>query len=307
MTLRIAYVAGYGRSGSTLLDIMLGAAAGATSLGETGMLWLRHGEDAEACSCGARLRDCPVWAPVVAGVESGEAIARDRAAHRREGWFRGFFAPRRAAVEDRYGRAWAQVFATLAQAHGTPLLIDSSKTAYRYFWRPSALARDAGADVRVLHLVRDPRAVVLSCMKGQNSRLAVGDESVRPAAWAIALVGWLVANLGAALNARRLGRPRLLVQYERLVAAPGEELARIGRFLDADFAEVAERLQRAEPLPVGHLVAGNRMARRGVVLPAPQPPVERLPSRLAEFACRWFAVPIHARLLAGAAQDAEGQ
>jgi hypothetical protein len=300
----IAYVAGYGRSGSTLLDVVLGAGDAVVSLGEVGMLWRLLDDPAAHCSCGEAIAKCPYWGPVVAAfADAGAPSAADcdRLSRSHEHWVRGWFKGERKAVEG-YGKCWRAVLGAAAAACGARLVVDSSKTAYRHFWRPRALCGYAGADVRLLHLIRDPRAVVASCMKGQNSRLAKGDDRTRPFAWAIALIGWAVANVGARLNARRLGREKLLVvQYENLLSEPEHELARIGRFLGVDFSAVAERMRRGEALPVGHLIGGNRMLKKGVVFARTQPEeVARAPGIFAELACRWFAVPLHRRMIVAA-------
>src|SRR5437870_4438917 len=60
---RVLYIGGCGRSGSTLLDRMLGQVPGVCSLGELTHLWRGLLDNAE-CGCGAPIRDCPFWRAV---------------------------------------------------------------------------------------------------------------------------------------------------------------------------------------------------------------------------------------------------
>ena len=49
---RVAYIAGAGRSGSTLLAMMLGTLPGWVSVGELRHLWARGVEENQLCGCG---------------------------------------------------------------------------------------------------------------------------------------------------------------------------------------------------------------------------------------------------------------
>ncbi len=304
----VVYVAGYGRSGSTLLGIVLGAHAGVMSLGEVGMLWDLVGKPDTVCTCGEPFSACPRWAPVIGAIEHEYSLAGlKKESVGLESWIKaapGFLFGWRRPAGSVYGPASARFFQLLSGDGATRVFIDSSKTAYRFFWRPVALRRVAEVPVRMIHLVRDPRAVLASCMKGQNSRLAVGDDSLRPMASVIALIGWIVANVAARLNARRLGPGNcLLVEYEDLAAKPQQTLDRIGRFLGLDMESVQERMRHGLPFEAGHLAAGNRMAKAGVVFPQAHP--LQLP-RLGfwqRLGCALFALPLRAHLRRRASRE----
>ena len=288
----IVYVAGYGRSGSTLLDVVLGAHPDIAGLGEVGLLWRQLAQPGGECACGAPLPDCPRWGPALRALGARfELGALEAQSQRQEAW-RGGGTPGHGD----YGPAMAALFADVAAREGARLLVDSSKTSYRFARRPVALHRAAGLGVRQLHLVRDPRAVLASCLKGQNSRLAVGDDRVRTFATPIALAGWVASNVAALWNARRLGPgSTLVVEYEALVSRPREALARIGAFLGVDLAGVATRIEAGEAFDAGHVVAGNRMARAGGVVPHVLPPEPSL-GAWRRLACAVLAAPLHAWL-----------
>src|SRR3989442_15817386 len=60
---KVLYIGGCGRSGSTLLDRMLGQVPGVFPLGELPHLWRGLLHNAE-CGCGAPIRNCPFWLAV---------------------------------------------------------------------------------------------------------------------------------------------------------------------------------------------------------------------------------------------------
>jgi len=64
---KIIYIAGLGHSGTTLLDMSLGAAGGVTGLGELKTLMddnTRQKHYTSVCSCGKKAGDCDIWGKI---------------------------------------------------------------------------------------------------------------------------------------------------------------------------------------------------------------------------------------------------
>jgi len=76
---KIIYIAGLGHSGTTLLDMSLGAADGVTGLGELKTLLddrTRERHYTSVCSCGKKADECDIWGkfrPLMKGLSSDEA------------------------------------------------------------------------------------------------------------------------------------------------------------------------------------------------------------------------------------------
>src|SRR6266498_4080255 len=86
-TLKVLYIAGAGRSGSTLLDGVLGQLDGFFAAGELRYLWERGLQESRLCGCGVAVRDCPTWRAVLAsafgpGVDANAAARLQRKATR---------------------------------------------------------------------------------------------------------------------------------------------------------------------------------------------------------------------------------
>lgn len=58
---KVIYFAGYGRSGSTLLDLIFGEMTDFFSVGEIGLIWERSFINNELCSCSLPFSDCDFW------------------------------------------------------------------------------------------------------------------------------------------------------------------------------------------------------------------------------------------------------
>lgn len=304
---RVLYIAGAGRSGSTLLDIALGNHPEITSVGELSKLvpsaLLKH----EYCACGERGDECAFWREVVARWLGGGAGRAEQEAYlalqerfeRARRWRRLGAERRRlqggqpSPLFQNYAERTAVLFRAVAQTVGKPVVVDSSKNPARAF----ALSLVPGIEVAVIHLVRDPRGVAFSYQKpfARDERGGVQHDIAPLPGWRTAL-GWRFANAAservlAALPAGHGARLR----YEDLVSDPRRAFAGLGPLLGVDFTDLGERLAAGEEMQVHHTVAGSRLRMQGRVrLAADSQWQSAMPAR-ARAAVARFAGPALAR------------
>lgn len=258
----ILYIAGYGRSGSTLLDRLLGLLPDVRGLGEVARLpWHLRAPHRAACACGTTLGACPFWSRVVAAHDpalraAGGPAGAWRLVRRYEG-ARRLWLPALASGTgyERYAAFARGVLVAVRRETGAGVLVDSSKSARNSAARPLALAA-LGEDVRVVHLVRPLRGV-LEAVRGYDERSPLL-RAPRTAA------GYAAANLAARTVGRRIGPDRFLtVRFDDLLADAGREVARIaawaGLALPASWPDVAETFN--------HRFSGNRSRLAPLVLP----------------------------------------
>jgi Sulfotransferase family len=239
---RVLFVAGSGRSGSTLVTNVLGQAEGVFAAGELRYLWQRGAIDDRPCGCGRSFTECPVWSRVMKEVDADpDSVATALR--------RGLRIRRLPALLWRRRVEAHPGIAALYSALGSDVVVDSSKLP------PYGLLVDGlpGVEARVLHLVRDPRAAAFSWRRRRGID-GPGDDRLmsRPPVAKAALL-WLVWNATAALLWRRSGR-YLRVRYEDFVADPAAVTRRI-----ADFAGVPGVGFDANTVHLAptHAVAGN--------------------------------------------------
>ncbi|MFC1531521.1 sulfotransferase [Gemmatimonadota bacterium] len=264
--IRIVYIMGYGRSGSTLLDVMLGCHADITGVGEISYLseWLA---DNKQCACHYSIRECDFWSRVFSesNLSLGEeSLSRevDRSVESRRALPRLLAGRLPENMVARYRRSQAALFAAVASVAENRVIVDSSKSVHRTDGRALALQRYTDLDVRVIHLVRDARAVTWSALKGPGGSEKLGYTRVLPpllrGLWVVA--DWTITNLVCLVLARRLTpRSVIRVRYEDLVRNPRSELARIGAFVGVNLTDVSEMISLGQPLSPGHNVGGNRL------------------------------------------------
>lgn len=245
--IKLIYIAGYGRSGSTLLDIALGQHSNLFGAGEIGPLTRHVWDNDEYCACGERVGSCSLWSEVMAEWKADlpAYLRQQRGSETIVAWNRnpGDHCERTQALLD-----------IVAARSGKAVVVDSSKLPGRGF----ALASTPGVEVYLVHLVRDPRAVVWSMMKPMKRSVEEGiQKELRPKPWLYTALRWLIVNLATEALARKLGRGRSLrVRYEDFVASPSGTLRRIVELAGEQQETLADGI--SAPLRPCHQVAGSR-------------------------------------------------
>lgn len=260
----ILLIGGTGRSGSTLLDRLLGELPGFVAVGELRYTWKEALADNRYCGCGARFLDCPFWSKVGSQALGGwdridlsEAVALERsiARHRHIPLLAmGDAAPARYTGRlDRYLGMLSPMYEAIRDVSGADVIVDSTKdAAYAH-----VLRRMPGFDFRVLHLVRDSRGVAWSWAKVVRSD---PDHYMRQFSPPVTALRWTAYNLMVeSLGWFRV--PRLLLRYEALVANPQAALAAVASFVERPLHPEALGFLdgRRAWLGAHHTVAGNPM------------------------------------------------
>jgi len=290
-TPKILYIAGYGRSGSTLLSILLDNLPGVVGMGGVAGLPRYLGVRGRECSCNRSYIDCSAWGKTIRVLPGGIDFIKELGAiqHQVESWSKGLTGPVRENIRVHYARKITEFFRTVARTRGASVLVDASKCAYPYMWRALSLSQISELDVFIIHLVRDAKEVVASRKKGRNidlERGKTGRQSFVDSS--IGLAGWLTANL-AAWYTRRCSESRqsMVVTYKDLVQSPeavAQQIISRAKLSEIDPSAVFEKKGSLE---VGHLVGSNRMARNSdtVEIDPSRSSVYRL-SKFEKFAIR---------------------
>lgn len=264
---KVLYVAGVGRSGSTVLECLLNLAPGYAACGEVTFLWERGLRGRHRCGCGETIPACAVWGPVVAEIPADQQ-EEAWTLHRRLARFRSLPAHllgggvRRREALARYRTILSRVYRARARATGATVLVDTS--TYPAFG--AVLAGAPGLDVRLLQLVRDPRGCAFSWQR-RKQRPEVdepGAEMPRLGPGYVALE-WMVSHLGSEWLAGQVEHATRR-RYEDFAEAPVEALLAIGDLMDEPVDAAAVLAQAAQGLGSNHTVSGNplRFLRSGV-------------------------------------------
>ena len=240
--MKIVAICGSGRSGSTLLSLLLSQDAKVFNLGQFRHLW-RAIDSSAPCSCGDDIDACAVYSRVISHdhAESGipaisqmhqleKAFVKD--ASRQSNWAG---ADVRAGLQERHHDFLARMESDLnriADVTHASHFVDTSKTPEMSL----AFSLMPDMELYLLNLVRDPRAVACSWHKRKGSISAMFKNGRD---WAARQRRLESCKLG-------LGSRFLTVRYEDLAASPVAVVQSI-----SDWGEI--------PVPDGVFVQSNRV------------------------------------------------
>jgi uncharacterized protein (DUF2237 family) len=235
---KLLLIRGLGHSGTTILDLALGAHPQMVGLGEAARILERpspsdaHRGPAQLrgalrfkrrCTCGEIASECPVWGPVLAWLPEHDhctlAVKMQRLIHSLEG----------AQALDSSATSW---------------VIDSYQGDFSLPFEP-----DSDLDIRVIHLTRDLRSWV-------HSRARSGRERGRWFPGLKPLLRWCWMNARHERLLQRCPHPVLRLGYEQLALDPEASLRRICTWLGL---EMSEQMLQPGQFSTSHVLSGNRM------------------------------------------------
>ncbi|MCA1702780.1 MAG: sulfotransferase [Actinobacteria bacterium] len=253
---KVLYIIGTQRGGSTIVGRVLGLLPGFEFAGEVRRLWEHGIAPGRTCGCGLLLRDCPVWSTVLdavsaAGIDPEEVPdLQHQVAPVRHSWrCTGGLLDRKdrpTGPQATYTQAMGHVYAALADTYDADVLVDSSKLPAD----AAVLAGIPGVDAYYLHLVRDPRGVLASQLRRHHPTSPFHRLSGAVAG----VASWALRHDTPRRLESGIGDVRILrVRYEDFVADAPAAAAAIGAFVGHTATPLA-----AGPadLPLVHTPAG---------------------------------------------------
>jgi len=260
--MKVLYVAGSGRSGSTILDNILGQLDGVVAVGEVRFLWERGMVEDRTCGCGAAFSACPFWTAVLerafggsAGVDPRRMMALLARGTRARHVPRLVGSPTRrrrfVAGLDELPATLHALYEAIAAESGAEVIVDSSKLPTY----GAVLGEVPGIEVSTLHLLRDPRAAGYSWLRRKPLPDKPGAVMQRQGPLHSAAL-WTLWNATAEALGRGSASYRRL-RYEDLIAEPEPQVRAIAAWVGQELRPspfVAPDRVRLAP---AHGVAGN--------------------------------------------------
>ena len=235
---KLLLIRGLGHSGTTILDLALGAHPQMVGLGEAARILARpapsdaHRGPAQLrgdlrferrCTCGEVAADCPVWGPVLAWLPEHDDCS--------------------LAVKMK------RLIAALERAH----VLESSSTSWVIDSYQGDLSlpfeQESDLEIRVIHLTRDLRSWI-------HSRARSGRERGRWLPGLKPMLRWCWMNARHERLLQRCPHPVLRLGYEQLALDPEASLRRICTWLGL---EMSEQMLQPGSFSTSHLLSGNRM------------------------------------------------
>jgi hypothetical protein len=170
--MRILYIAGRGRSGSTLLGNTLNEIDGFFHIGELRYVWQIAFLENRRCGCGNQVQSCPFWSSIMADtldslssqdITAYEVASIDSSLPSHSELLFKILLGKKPDISTTYINSlsilYDFIFSELSTSYN--YVVDSSKFPIHAYILKDIL----GFDVSVIHLLRDPRATTYSWRK----------------------------------------------------------------------------------------------------------------------------------------------
>ena len=262
--IKVVFIGGCGRSGTTLLDLMLGQNPSCFSLGEVYHIWKRGFIENQLCGCGVPFRSCNFWQSVIEEASGTmdlsfvpSILRLERSVSRfRYLPFLAWPSLRSTAFDAKvrqYASTLESLYGAIAKVSGRNVLVDSSKLAVHGL----VLSEISDIELFVIHVVRDGPAVIYSWQRKRPRPEIFWKQSFMPRSGLIkGIQVWLLANFSVQLLSKRRCRYKIL-NYEKLTDQPRKEVGRIMEWLELKTQPETFVNDYTIDLGVNHTVSGN--------------------------------------------------
>lgn len=224
--INILYIYGAGRSGTTLLDCVLGQHGRFFSLGQFLSMPTILERESQICACGERVKDCSFWSPFIDEFESTlRSIQQARSpdyffarGHRLlELWMcvQFFLFGKLPDVPKDHMERQERILRSISERSHCSWLVDSSKKPLRLL----ALLRLKNVNTCVIYVIRDGRGFIASKKK---------EKSARKTGPFLSAISWAYQNfLAFMIHSRVTPENRIMISYEDFIKDPGMQVTRI--------------------------------------------------------------------------------
>ncbi|MDH5694172.1 MAG: sulfotransferase [Gammaproteobacteria bacterium] len=248
---RVVYIMGSGRSGSTVLEVLLANSPDAVGVGELSHVIEDGFIKNKKCSCGEEFRKCGFWGRIVARVESErrdwERLNRIlRGVEWHKGYWLTLLGLQKKKVQCDYKEINEVLLDAIFEEGEGKYIIDSSKYAGR------ALALSQQRDIRVICLLRSPSGLLNSFRKPNK-------EEQRPKSLVSLFLYYVYVTTSVRLAISRLPTQVFKLNYEDLVKNPSRVLDEISEFTELNLVDVKRKVEEKRMHTVGHLITANRI------------------------------------------------
>ena len=233
--MQVVFINGYGRSGSTILEAVLATRGEVFPVGELRNIWLR-GVLGYKCSCNSKILDCEFWKEVLSHVSGDEGIERFfykmEAVRSKYDRIR-YFCKIRSLIDLPDDLVWyinvyERIYQEVSRITGKKVILDSSKNPTH----AAILSKSNKIDVKNIHLVRHPRAVVYSWSRKKERKESPNFEYMPIHQFYKSSALWVAMNY----QAEMIGGNNLRVRYEDFIGDPEKTITKVLEFIGEKYA-----------------------------------------------------------------------
>jgi len=252
MTKKLIYIIGTGRSGTTLLDIMLGNIDNAISLGEINRFYKRNGIPPK------RKEHSDVfafWRKIKLQLNHHDETKYNKLEKLffNNEYHSAFIKSLLNFCNDSYKKELVNLYDQIYRNTEEEIIIESSKYPARALNLVN-IGLNQKLDISYLYLKKDPVSVVASFQKKNLEQPSKGFFSSN--------LYYLAVNILCSFTVSVLklrGRKTCTIKFEDFINHPTRNLELIQKNLDINVTQLIKRINSGDPLNTGFLFDGNRI------------------------------------------------
>ena len=256
--MKYIYIAGYGRSGSTLLDRVLSSHNDITGVGEVCHFPKYYNKN---------LLIDEFWTEIGDKLSKKNSLTTiEKTGKRFEIFIFGSILKKIRPVQYKNYKIYTQNLASLiTEMDKTKVIVDSSKTAWKQFNRPFILSEIYKAKFTVIFLERNLIDVIKSMRKFSNIKKENNEKNVKMRLPALrAITGYLLAKIFYILYLST-GNKIIRINYCDFCRDPVTNIKKIESVSNFNLDIIKDKITKGEKFGISRQFAGNRMRKISLV------------------------------------------
>ena len=260
--IKVLYIAGFERSGSTLINRVLGQINRFVAWGELRDIW-EHGEiENRNCTCGASFHACSAWSHILnerfyqtLGLTAQDMLRLKRKS--RSAVLLTPFGQLGSFILDStttaYSAGLEQLYRTIQKETNSKVIVDSTKAS----WYGYVLSQMTSIDLYTVHIVRDPRGVCFSLQKRKNK----GEPECQWYNPLHASSSWVLKNWGVESLLNSGPKRYMRMRYEDFVEFPEQSVQSILNFIQEENSKLPFVEPSTVQMEIDHIITGSPSSR----------------------------------------------
>jgi hypothetical protein len=266
--IKVLYIAGFERSGSTIVNRVLGQIDGFVAWGEIRDIWQHGILENRSCTCGVSFADCPAWQQIFQEAFYGtDKIDTSKMSKlQNQARFLVLFHYFKL-IKDRFFKQKVPQYLTnleklyqgIHKTTKSKVIVDSTKAS----WYGYVLSLLSSIDLYVIHIVRNPQGVCYS-LEQHKSKGELTSQWYNPLH---ASISWNIKNYAVEMLLNSSGKRYLRINYENFITNPQLAVKQILELLNEEGAELPLVGESEVKMSTDHIITGSpsSRSRTGVV------------------------------------------
>lgn len=260
--IKVLYIAGFERSGSTIINRVLGQIEGFVAWGELRDIWQHGITENRLCTCGELFLDCLEWQKIFdrafGGVDSVDAVQMFQLQRKIRNSFLLYYLgllPKEyfKNIGSEYFKHLTELYDAIESITGSRVIVDSTKAS----WYGFILGMLPNIDLYVLHIVRSPQGVCHSLAKRKKQ----GEkESQWYNPWHASL-SWNLKNSAVEILLKHPAQNYSIMRYEDFIGNPKASVKTILDFIKEPLNTLPFEDEYTVRMSTDHIITGSPSSR----------------------------------------------